>query len=402
MGVDVFWGRLHRMILVELLKIFTLALISLTGLILMAGIISEAMKNGMSPMQILAALPLMLPSMLPYTVPTTTLFATCIVYGRLSADNEILALKAAGVHILHVIWPALFLGILASAVTLFLYLEAIPYTSYVLRCQAVGDIEEVLYSMLRRDGCIKHPKLNYEIHVKNIQERTLQDVIFKRRAADGKSFDTIARAKEAELHVDTTGQQILVVMWQCQLVKGNTVGFLDNHIWPVAIPEFINGGNAKLRASDMTWTELFDFEEEMQLEKQKISHDIEMHQLQIDRGRGGSQFREHVEHQINERNTRDNQIFSIHTEWHMRAAFAIGCFCFALVGCPIGIWFSKSDYLSAFITCFLPIVTIYYPLMFCTINMARAGKCAPWMAIYWANIVMLLAGFILFRRLARN
>src|SRR5476649_801006 len=110
------------MILVELLKIFTLALISLTGLILMAGIISEAMKNGMSPMQILVALPLMLPSMLPYTVPTTTLFATCIVYGRLSADNEILALKAAGVHIIHVVWPALFLGILASAATMFLYL----------------------------------------------------------------------------------------------------------------------------------------------------------------------------------------------------------------------------------------------------------------------------------------
>ena len=41
--------------------------------------------------------------------------------------------------------------------------------------------------------------MNYEIHVKSIQGRTLQDVIFKRRAPDGKSFDTIARAREAEL-----------------------------------------------------------------------------------------------------------------------------------------------------------------------------------------------------------
>jgi hypothetical protein len=43
-GVDVFWGRLHRMILVELIKIFTLALIALTGLILMAGIKSELQR----------------------------------------------------------------------------------------------------------------------------------------------------------------------------------------------------------------------------------------------------------------------------------------------------------------------------------------------------------------------
>jgi lipopolysaccharide export system permease protein len=398
----VFWGNLHRTILLELVKIFSVALVALTGLILMAGIISEAMRNGLGPMQILAAIPLMLPSMLPYTVPTTTLFATCIVYGRLSADNEILALKAAGVHILHVIWPAVLLGVLASVATMFLYLEAIPYTSFVLKCQAVDDVEELLYTMLRRDGCIKHQKCNYEIHIKQIQGRKLQDFIFKRRGPDGKSFDTVARAREAELHVDVGGPHILVEMWQCQLLKGDTVGFLDNHTWVVAVPEFIANNALKLRAGDMTWCELFEYEREMEREKQKISHDIDIHQTQISRGKGGAGFRKHVNHLINERKNRDSQISSIHNEWHMRPGFSLGCLCFALIGCPIGIWFSKSDYLSAFITCFLPIVTIYYPLMFCTINMARAGKFPPWMVIYSADILMLLSGLILFRRLCRK
>src|ERR1019366_6764204 len=121
------------MILIDLLKVFVLALIALTGIILLAGIISEAMKNGFGPAQILACIPLLLPSMLPYTVPTTTLFATCIVYGRLSADNEILALKAAGIHIMHIIFPALLLGFLASAVTMFLFLDLIPYTHFLLK-----------------------------------------------------------------------------------------------------------------------------------------------------------------------------------------------------------------------------------------------------------------------------
>src|SRR6185369_15803458 len=98
------------MILVELIKVFFVALVALTGLILIAGIVSEAMRNGFGPAQIAIIIPLLLPSLIPYTVPTTTLFATCIVYGRLSSDNEILALKAAGIHMRHVMLPALILG----------------------------------------------------------------------------------------------------------------------------------------------------------------------------------------------------------------------------------------------------------------------------------------------------
>jgi len=242
----VFWGRLHRMIVLELFKVFFLALFALTGLILLVGVISEAMKNGFSPAQILTAIPLLLPSMLPYTVPTTTLFATCLVYGRLSADNEILALKAAGVHMVHVVWPAALLGLFATSVTMFLYLDAIPATSFLLKTSLADDIEEVLYASLRRDGHIKHAKVNYEIYVNTMQGRTLKDVIFKRRAADGNGFDTVARAREAELHVDMLRQQILIDMRQCQVVQNHTVGVLEDTVWPVDIPNVLLAGSIKV------------------------------------------------------------------------------------------------------------------------------------------------------------
>ena len=79
---------LHRMILLELLKVFALALLGITGILLLAGIVAEASQQGLGPMQILTIIPLLVPSTLPYTIPATTLFATCVVYGRLSADNE--------------------------------------------------------------------------------------------------------------------------------------------------------------------------------------------------------------------------------------------------------------------------------------------------------------------------
>lgn len=397
-----FWGTIHRMILIDLLKVFFLALIGLTGIVLLAGIISEAMKNGFGPAQILACIPLLLPSLLPYTVPTTTLFATCIVYGRLSADNEILALKAAGIHIIHIVWPAVFLGLVTSFVTMFCYLDVIPYTGCLLRNQVIGDVEELLYTVLRNDSCIINPRMNWEVHVKNIQGRKLQDVIFKRKAADGKGFDTIAFAKEAELLVDLAHNQILVDMRQCQVIQGDNEGYVAARIWPVEIPADFMGSSAKHRPMDMTWIELMEHETRVLRDIQKVNQQIDTLRLQCINKKPSPGETDELRGLLEERAFRQNIIYAIHAEWCMRPALSFGCLCFALVGCPIGIWFSKSDYLSAFITCFLPIVIVYYPLMFCMFDLARAGKIAPWAGIFNADAILLLMGGFLFWRLARN
>src|ERR1700757_743373 len=113
------------MILWELVKVFVLSLVGITGILLMAGIIAEASQQGLGPKQILAAIPLLIPSTLPYTIPATTLFAVCVVYGRLSADNEILAIRAAGVNLYRVVMPAIVLGLGMMALTLTLYFRII-------------------------------------------------------------------------------------------------------------------------------------------------------------------------------------------------------------------------------------------------------------------------------------
>src|SRR5437899_2195282 len=80
----------------------------------------------------------------PYTIPATTLFATCVVYGRLSADNEILAVRASGINLTKVVGPALLLGLLTSAGTMGLYYRVIPHTHHLMRSLFLGDVEELL------------------------------------------------------------------------------------------------------------------------------------------------------------------------------------------------------------------------------------------------------------------
>ena len=46
----------------------------------------------------------------------------------------------------------------------------------------------------------------------------------------------------------------------------------------------------------------------------------------------------------------------LNTEWHLRVSMAFGSLLFVLLGAPIGIRFARRDFLSAFMTCFLPII----------------------------------------------
>src|SRR5439155_3369798 len=128
-----FNSTLNRMILAELVKVFLLSLGSLTGLFLLAGLIQQAVQMGLSPLQVLHVLPLFVPSTLPYTIPATTLFASCVVYGRLAHDNEVVAIKGAGVHLFTIMQPALVLGIVTTSVTGGLYYAIIPETQQRLQ-----------------------------------------------------------------------------------------------------------------------------------------------------------------------------------------------------------------------------------------------------------------------------
>ena len=56
---------------------------------------------------------------------------------------------------------------------------------------------------------------------------------------------------------------------------------------------------------------------------------------------------------------------------------ACGSLFFVILGAPVGILFARRDFLSAFITCFVPIITLYYPLMLFGVNLGKEGSMEP-------------------------
>ena len=247
------------MILWELLKVFVMALLGITGILLMAGIVAEAAQEGLGPAQVLAAIPLLIPSTLPYTIPATTLFACCVTYGRLAADNEILAIKSSGVNILMVTRPGLLLGLAMTGVTMSLYWSVIPYSHRLLRQLVFDDAEEMLYSMLRKQHSINFASMPFAMWVEGVDGRKLINPVIKKRNAQGKTEYT-AVAKEAELHVDMRRRKIMIELTASTGTSpdGDTdVSLSTPRELEVDLPPTF-GPDADRRARDMTWTEILE------------------------------------------------------------------------------------------------------------------------------------------------
>ncbi len=390
--VTVFGNTLQRAILFELVRVFLLALAGITGIFVMGTVVHEASQRGLGPAQIFSAIPLIIPNTLPFTIPATTLFATCVVYGRLAADNEILAIQSAGVHLLNVVSPAIFLGATMSVATLGLYYHLIPHTHHLFRSNFMNDAEEYLYAILKKDRCINMPNLPYKIWVQQVHGRRLEDALFKRKSANGDGYDVTAHAKEAEVHVDLANKQVIVEMRRCTLrdENGKNHGYFIRQTWSVPLPANF-GGVADVRPRGMTFPELL-------VHREKVQNQIDEKKAEI----AADPSSPHVGFNRSTLRQREFDYYNVNTELHMRPALSFGCLFFVLMGCPVGIWFGRSDFLSAFAACFLPIVLIYYPLLLGATSYAKQGRFHPALALWAANGLMLVIAIPLFRRLLRH
>lgn len=76
---------------------------------------------------------LMIPYLLTYTVPIAALAAVLLSLGRLSGDNEIIAIRASGINLFSLILPLLIFGTILSLVLVIFNDRVIPYARFASR-----------------------------------------------------------------------------------------------------------------------------------------------------------------------------------------------------------------------------------------------------------------------------
>jgi lipopolysaccharide export system permease protein len=120
----------------EILPPFFFGLLAFTFILLIARIlklIELVITRGVPPMQIGKLFSLILPTFLEMTVPMAFLLAILLGLGRMSNDQELLAMKASGVSPMQILGPIAGLALIISLVTLFLTLYARPTANFALK-----------------------------------------------------------------------------------------------------------------------------------------------------------------------------------------------------------------------------------------------------------------------------
>src|SRR4029077_20754711 len=139
----------------DLLRIFLMASGVLAGIMSFGGLLRPLTEHGLSMGQVRDMLMYFQFPMTAYALPVAALFATTMVYGRLSADNEIVACRAAGISHLALALPAFILGVTVAILALVLLCFIVPI--FMLKAEKVvfSNVGQIVANAIERSHQLK-------------------------------------------------------------------------------------------------------------------------------------------------------------------------------------------------------------------------------------------------------
>ena len=139
----------------DLLKIFFLTSGALAGIMSFGGLLRPLTEHGLDASQAGTMLTYFMPAMTTYSLPIAALFATTVVYGRLAADNEITACRAAGISYVLVALPAVVLGLVVALVSLLFLCFVVPVATLKVERVIYSNIAQLIANQIERTHQIK-------------------------------------------------------------------------------------------------------------------------------------------------------------------------------------------------------------------------------------------------------
>ena len=127
---------LFRYLVSEILPPFFVGLLAFTFILLigrMVKLIELVVTRGVPLLQIAKLFSLILPTFLEMTVPMAFLLAILLGLGRMSNDQELLAMKASGVSPTQILWPVSAIALIIALATLALTLFVRPAANFALK-----------------------------------------------------------------------------------------------------------------------------------------------------------------------------------------------------------------------------------------------------------------------------
>ncbi|MGN6546523.1 MAG: LptF/LptG family permease [Aureliella sp.] len=378
-------------ILWEISKLFIVALTAFTSVIMLAGVVQQLISERLSLIAIIGLMPYILPISLQYALPATLLFAVCSVYGRVAADHEVLAVKAAGVPPMKIIAPTLILGFLFSPLAVWMMDLAVSWGRPGMQRVVMHHIEEVAYHTLSSTGSYSSNS-GFSIYVEAVEDRKLIHPEITIQGDDrGRTLTVSARWGELKFNPERETLKVRLVdaVWS---VGESAAGSWPDKEYEIPLDQAARRGRAAGKPSEIALRLMGD---EIEKQHESIRNSEEMLAaralLGLTCGRYDWLGSPTVHETSSNIRTGRERLARLHTEPWRRWASGFSCFCFVWLGVPLAIWCRTADYWSSFGVAFLPILLIYYPLFALGLEQAKDGGWPPY-SVWLGNLALLAVG----------
>ncbi len=383
-------ASLQRYVVLETLKVL-LATVAVTLLLMvLGGAAKEGVKQGL-PLRMIALMsPYMVPEMLRFTIPGCLLFAVCNVFSRMTAGNEIAAVKSLGIQPLTLIWPVVGLAFGLSLLTLVLYDVCALWSRPNLRRLVVQSADQVAYEFLKSNGSFQSEDLS--IVVKGVAgDQLLQPVIVVQPRGSRPAVTLVARL--ARLNLDRGANALRIECEQGHLDVANrgTFHFPDRFVQTVSLGDPDPSPENQLSPAALGTPGV----------RRQIVREQHLLAAAVCSTAPGIESPAGQEQRAGECRARQARLFRLQAEIPRRWANGFGCLGFAVLGIPVALRSRSTDTMSVFFQCFLPILLVYYPLLVTGENLARGGV-FPRGSVWLADVALLAAGTTLTWRSLKN
>jgi LPS export ABC transporter permease LptF len=311
-----------------------------------------------------------LPFSLIFTIPWGMLTAILLVFGRLSADNELIALRANGVSVTRVCAPLAVLAIVFTAICFWLNVQVAPAAQEKLRSTIFDLATRNPIALFGSDQVIDQFP-GRRIYVGKKEGNKLENILVFQMDEHALPV-RVTHARTGMLEADLPNKRILMHLYEARYQERDAKD-------PFDLRRMRDGISMAEGTLPISLEELY--------EKQKKSP-----------GRSALSL-EQLMDQLNTGTKREQS--ATRTEINKRFSFPFACMAFALIGVPLGITTHRRETSIGFAMGL--IVAVFYFLFVIIADTLRGNaRVHPELLVWVPNVLFLGLGFWLFRRLARQ
>ena len=337
------------------------------GVVVFAMLLWEAMRDVLSLLvsdqsgvgDMLLALALLVPFLLVFALPVGLLTSMLLVFGRFSADQELIAARANGISLNALVLPAIAIGLLFSGLSAWLNLEIAPKARVVYKQLLLKMGLEQSATLVSGGGYVDSIP-GYSIYVHSATGNNMTGLIVY-KFEDGEMVQHIS-AERGKLRVD---QENLTAELE----------LLDARVT-------MKFGNTSQSFTSESVTRNLDLRPLVEETRQVSLSNMTFSQLRA---------------KIKELEEKGVETMPARVHLHRQVAWSFACFGFTLVGIPLGIRAHRRELLAS-VGMALILMVLYYGFIILGQTLETRPGLYPHLIVWIPNVLFQVVGtWLLFR-----